>query len=229
MIAELPSPYVEKSDPWSSHTIVLKHLARLPQGSNILDVGTASGMVGRACAGNGFSLYGLEPNPVCARQARPYYDKFSCTSLENANDVFLSGHDVVVCADVLEHLVDPTFTLLRLVSLQPLGARFIISIPNIANLWVRLNLLIGRFDYTEHGILDRTHLRFFTRHSFLKLIKTAGLEVVNFQVTPIPLNLVSPVFENTTVGRFLHCSLAWLSNAFPTLLGYQFIVEAIKR
>jgi hypothetical protein len=72
-------------------------------------------------------------------------------------------------------------------------------------------------------------LRFFTRHSFLKLIKTAGLEVVNFQVTPIPLNLVSPVFENMTVGRFLHCSLAWLSNAFPTLLGYQFIVEAIKR
>jgi 2-polyprenyl-3-methyl-5-hydroxy-6-metoxy-1,4-benzoquinol methylase len=229
MIAEMPSPYVEKLDPWSSHTIVLKHLARLPQGSNILDVGTASGMVGRACAGNGFSLYGLEPNPVCARQARPYYDKFSNTSLENANDAFLSGHDVVVCADVLEHLVDPTFALLRLVSLQPFGARFLISVPNIANLWVRLNLLFGRFEYTERGILDRTHLRFFTRHSFLKLIKTANLEIMNFQVTPIPLNLVSPFYENTTAGRLLHRGLAILSNTFPTLLGYQFVVEAIKR
>lgn len=229
MIVELPSPYVEKLDSWSSHTIVLKHLACLPQGSSVLDIGTASGMVGRACSRKGFSLYGLEPNPVCARQARPYYDKFSCTSLENANDVFLSGHDMVVCADVLEHLVDPTFALLRLVSLQLSGARFIISVPNIANMWVRLNLLAGRFDYTERGILDRTHLRFFTRYSFLKLIKTAGLEVVNFEVTPIPLNLVSPVFENTAAGRFLHRSLAWLSNAFPTLLGYQFVAEAIKR
>jgi hypothetical protein len=72
-------------------------------------------------------------------------------------------------------------------------------------------------------------LRFFTRQSFLKLIKTANLEVVNFQVTPVPLNLICPFYENTTAGRFLHRSLAILSNTFPTLLGYQFVVEAIKR
>jgi 2-polyprenyl-3-methyl-5-hydroxy-6-metoxy-1,4-benzoquinol methylase len=229
MIAELPPPYVEKSDPWSSHAIVLKHLANLPRGSKILDIGTSSGHVGRACNGNGFSLSGLEPNPASARQARRYYDRFSCSSLENANDAFLSGHDVVVCADVLEHMVDPNHALHRLVSLQPAGARFLISVPNIANLWIRLKLLIGRFDYDERGILDRTHLRFFTRRSFLSLLRNAGLEVIDFQSTPIPLDLVNPFFGKTPWGRFLHQTLARLSNAFPTLLGYQFVVVALKR
>jgi 2-polyprenyl-3-methyl-5-hydroxy-6-metoxy-1,4-benzoquinol methylase len=229
MIAELPTPYIEKSDPWSSHALVLKYLANLPKGSKILDVGTASGHVGRACAGNGYSFSGLEPNPVSARQARPYYDKFSCSSLENANDSFLSGHDMVVCADVLEHMVNPTYALQRLVTLQPPRAQFIISVPNIANLWIRLNLFFGRFDYDERGILDRTHLRFFTRRSFLSLLKSAGLEVTDFQSTPIPLNLVYPTFGNTIWGHFLHQSLARLSNVFPTLLGYQFVVVAIKR
>jgi hypothetical protein len=88
--------------------------------------------------------------------------------------------------------------------------------------------LFGRFDYTDRGILDRTHLRFFTRKSLAAMVENAGLSILSIQATPIPLELVSSFFT-TMPGRFLHALLAWCTKIMPTLLGYQFIVEARKR
>ncbi|MBV5337477.1 MAG: hypothetical protein J0653_05890, partial [Deltaproteobacteria bacterium] len=95
------------------------------------------------------------------------------------------------------------------------------------NLWARLNLLFGNFDYTDRGILDRTHLRFFTRKTLMSMIKNTGLEIVSVQVTPIPLELVSSFFV-TPPGKIFHAAFAGLTSFLPTLLGYQFIVEARK-
>jgi hypothetical protein len=98
-------------------------------------------------------------------------------------------------------------------------------VPNVANLWVRLNLLFGRFEYTDRGICDRTHLRFFTRKTLIALAENAGLEIQTIRATPIPLELVNGFFV-TFPGRILHSMLARCTSWFPTLLGYQFIVEA---
>ena len=72
----------------------------------------------------------------------------------------------MVFGDVLEHLRDPLAVLMEFTESLKDDGVVIISLPNIANIYVRLNLLIGRFDYQDRGILDRTHIRFFTREAF---------------------------------------------------------------
>lgn len=221
-------PYIDKGDPWSSHSRIKAWLAHLPAGTKILDVGAATGTLGRLCGGVRFVLHGLEPDTEWANLARPYYAALLCSTLDEAPDEFLRGYDVVVCADVLEHVAHPELALRRLLTLQPEGCIFIISVPNVANLWIRLNLLLGRFDYTDRGILDRGHLRFFTRRTLVGMLASVGLQITQFDVTPIPLGLVHPLFQQTAWGRFLHKSLALLTHAWPTLLGYQFVVQAVK-
>jgi 2-polyprenyl-3-methyl-5-hydroxy-6-metoxy-1,4-benzoquinol methylase len=218
-----------KDDPWSSHGIIKTWLARRAAGARVLDVGAATGMLGEQFARSGFIMHGIEPHPAWAEAARPYYAALVCGTLDQAENAFLADHDVVVCADVLEHIAQPEQALRRLRDLQPAGCEFFISVPNIANLWVRANLMLGRFDYTERGILDRTHLRFFTRRSFSAMLRAAGLEIAELCVTPIPLNLVHPVFRQTGWGRAIHALLAGLTTAMPTLFGYQFVARAVKR
>jgi 2-polyprenyl-3-methyl-5-hydroxy-6-metoxy-1,4-benzoquinol methylase len=148
--------------------------------------------------------------------------------LSETKDEFIQGHQVVICADILEHTPDPSNELHRLVCLQPSRSVFFISVPNIANIWVRLNLLFGRFNYTDRGILDRTHLRFFTRSTITQMISTAGLEIEKIVPTPIPLHLVHHFFDHAALGRWFYWLLNKMTQAVPTLLGYQFVVYAKK-
>jgi len=227
----LPStilPYIDKQNRWSSHKQILLWLDSYPPGTRVLDIGTASGTLGRLCQGKQFEIFGIEPQPIWAKHAADYYREILVTDLEHAPDEFIKDFRVVIGADVLEHMPDPDNALHRLVKLQPTGSDFIISVPNIANLWVRLNLLFGKFNYTERGILDRTHLRFFTRLTFINLLQESGLRIQNLKVTPIPLDLVNPFFESNKIGIALLDILAWFSRIFPTLLGYQWVGLATK-
>lgn len=203
-------------------------MSAYPPGTRVLDIGTAAGTLARICRSHDFNMSGLEPNPEWARLAEPYYDRLICSTLDHAPDEFLAGYDVVVCADVLEHLPDPQAALHRIVSLQRPGAAFLVSVPNVANITVRLALLAGKFNYTDRGILDRTHLKFFTRRSFLEFVHDQQLQVEALHTTPIPLNLVHPFFETSWFGRSLHGMLARITCVFPGLFGYQFIVKAVK-
>lgn len=225
MIANLP--YKDKPSRWSSHSLIAAGLKRLPPHSRVLDVGTASGTLARMCQNHSLQLFGVELNPDWARMAMPLYEKIFVGSIEQAEQEYLTGYDVVVLGDVLEHLPMPELILQKLVDLQSPGSTFIISVPNIANVWIRLNLLVGKFDYADRGILDRTHLRFFTRKSLTALLKNAGLETVSIQVTPVPVELVSSFFLSV-LGKWLHARFAELTSLMPTLLGYQFVVFARK-
>jgi 2-polyprenyl-3-methyl-5-hydroxy-6-metoxy-1,4-benzoquinol methylase len=220
-------PYQDKSSPWSSHSFILERLRSLPMGSRVLDVGTASGTLARRNGKNSLRFFGIEANPDWAAIARPYYEQLWTCRFEEAPDEVVQGYDAVVLADVLEHLPDPGTALTRLVRLQAHGCLFIISVPNVANLWIRLSLLMGHFNYAERGILDRTHLRFYTRRSLAGMIKAAGLEIISIKAMPFPLELLSPFFVSKP-GRLLHAALTWLTSILPTLLGYQFILEAKK-
>ena len=220
-------PYQDKPSPWSSHSRIAAYLESLPAQSKILDIGTASGMLARRNWNTPFRFFGIEAVPEWAKIASPFYEMLWTCTFDDAMDEALRGYNAVVLGDVLEHMSAPDAALKRLVALQPSGCTVIISVPNIANLWVRLHLLMGRFDYTERGILDRTHLRFFTRKTLKALVADAGLEVASIQATPIPLELVSSFFA-TSIGSALHAGFAGLTSLLPTLLGYQFIVEAKK-
>lgn len=218
-------PYQDKTSPWSSHTLIARQVGTLPPGSKVLDVGAASGMLARREWDRPLRFFGIESQPEWAAMAKPFYETLWTCTLDDAPDQALTGYDAVVLGDILEHLPAPESTLVKLVSLQPSGCLFLISVPNVANLWVRLQLLIGRFDYAERGILDRTHLRFFTRKTAVEMTERAGLKIRSIQTTPIPLELLSPFFV-TPLGRTLHACLALITNILPTLLGYQFVVGA---
>ena len=228
MLIEMKQQYIDKRGWWSSHWYIQQWLASIEVGSRVLDVGAASGTLGRLCSGMDLIMDGVEPDPEWAGLALPYYREVWVSSLSDAPDEFLREHDVVVLADVLEHLVDPQRALQRLVGLQSEESIFIVSVPNVANVWMRFNLLLGKFNYQERGILDRTHLRFFTHRTFLELLSTAKLRVVKIAVTPIPLGLVNNFFETRAVGRLLYVYLNALTRLFPTFLGYQFVVMAVK-
>ncbi len=221
----IESPYLDKPSPWSSHSVIARMLKGAPSESKILDVGTATGVMARTCSDTDLLFYGIEPNSNWAKLASPAYKEVWVGTVENAPEIFLQGYDAIVLADILEHTSNPGQVLKKLISHQKAGARFYISVPNIANIWVRLNLLFGHFDYTDRGILDRTHLRFFTRKTIAHLVETSGLQIRSIHVTPIPLELISPFFV-TPIGKIIYKLFANLTFLFPTLLGYQFIVEA---
>lgn len=93
-------------------------------------------------------------------------------------DIPAASLDLLLCLDVLEHLVDPWETVRRLDHLVKPGGTIIVSVPNLRNYHVVLDLLLkGSFEYADAGILDRTHLRFFTRKSAIALAETSGARV----------------------------------------------------
>ncbi len=201
-------------------------LGSLPRGSRILDVGAGSGTLARLCAGKDFVISAIEPNIAWLDVSTGLYSEVSGRTVEQTSDTFLEGHDAVVCADILEHLLHPEEQLKRLVNAQPDHCIFLISVPNVANIWIRLNILFGHFDYQDRGVLDRTHLHFYTKNSFIALVHEAGLQVTKLIATPIPLDLALPFLFKSFIGNSLMKIENLMTQVSPSLLGYQWIAIA---
>ena len=228
MLKRGESPYVKKDEQWSSHQVIAEWLMALKPGLTGLDVGTATGTLGQMTRSSGLVLDGIEPQAEWAASASPYYRNLYNVPVEAVPDQKLGGYDVLIFGDALEHLADPQAVLARFSRLEPEGCIFIISVPNVANIWVRINLMLGRFEYQDRGILDRTHLRFFTWQSLKALLLSAGLDITDVRTTPIPLPQLHAFFSANRAGRMAYGALYKLTLLFPRLLGYQFIVKAVK-
>jgi len=154
-----------------------------PPGSDVLDVGTADGHpVVAGLKARGCRVWGVEIDEQAAAEAAPMCESMVVGNVEQLDLTEAFGgdqkFDVVLCLDVLEHLVEPLDTLRRLTEqLRPSGI-LIASIPNVTHAAVRLQLLGGSFTYTDTGLLDRTHLRFFDRTGVTALFDDAGLTVL---------------------------------------------------
>jgi 2-polyprenyl-3-methyl-5-hydroxy-6-metoxy-1,4-benzoquinol methylase len=156
-------------------------IERVPIGARVLDVGCASGYSveplrrDRQCA----YVDGVEMSEPDAREAaRVCREVVVGSAEEEATYAELQGpYDAILFGDVLEHLRDPQRALRAVAPLLAPGGVVICSIPNVAHYSIRAHLLGGRFDYADSGILDRTHLRFFTRESMLGLLRDSGYEV----------------------------------------------------
>ncbi|MBM4359610.1 MAG: glycosyltransferase [Deltaproteobacteria bacterium] len=148
----------------------------------VVDVGCAAGHLGAALkrARPGLEVRGVEPT-AAAEDARRVLDDVLRGGAEDAPPADWPSPDCVVFADVLEHLVDPWATLRAWHDRLEPGGTLVLSIPNVGHRSVVRGLLGGRFRYVPAGILDRTHLRFFTRASTVDLIEQAGFRVVRFE------------------------------------------------
>ena len=175
-------------------------------------------------AGHFAYVAGVEPDPA-VRPPLGGYDEWvvdPVASVESWNRPF----DDVVCADVLEHLPDPSAVLQRVRGWIAPGGRLYVSLPNVANAAVRLSLLAGRFEYADAGILDRTHLRFFTRRTARRLVEEAGFRIGGVRPTPIPAELAVPLLRRPPLRWLSRAFFAAAARAWPTLFGYQFVIEA---
>ena len=221
----LASRYTLKTDPYSSHSVILDSLGE-GHGRRLLDVGAADGLLSRRLTERGWKVTGLEADPVAARAGAAHCERMIVADLDTGLPPLPGTFDTIVCADVLEHLRDPRAALAGLRSaLAPEGA-IVISIPNVAHVWMRLSLLAGRFDYAERGILDRTHLRFFTRRALVALVMDAGLRVRRITSTPVPLYQVLPERWHGRALAAVHALNARSARLLPRLLAYQFVVAA---
>ncbi len=213
----------KRNDPYSSHSQIIEWIDR-EKPSEVLEVGTATGYLTSEMTKLGCVVTGIEQDPEMARIAQQHCQKMIVGDVEHLEFSELGTYDAIVLGDVVEHLRNPREFLQKTGKLLKPGGKILMSLPNVANIWVRLNLLFGRFNYSRVGILDETHLRFFTLESSKKIANDSGLEVISTSVTPIPLPLILPFTSKGRAFSFLH-ALNWgMTRLRKTLFGYQFIL-----
>ncbi len=216
------------SDPYSSHSVILARVGE-GKGRRLLDVGSAQGVLAQKFSERGFEVTCVEGSAALADLGRDKCQEMIVADLDKPLPQLNGQFDVIVYGDILEHLRNPMEVFRGFNrSLRPNG-RVIVSVPNAAHLWVRLNLLSGRFEYMDRGILDRTHLRFFTLQSFKDFLHEAGLEWEEIVATPVPLLLVVPQRYHGGWLWALHGLNATVSRCWKTMFGYQFVAVAHPR
>lgn len=202
--------------PHGGHARLLRHVR---DGERVLDVGCSSGYLARPLVARGCSVIGVERDPAAAAAARAVCEDVLVGDVEAMELPLEPGtFDVVLCGDLIEHLRDPEALLTRLRPLLAPGGRLVLTTPNVANWAMRLSLLVGRWRYTNRGILDRTHTHLFTRSTLVEALERAGyaVETLDFTV-PVP-GVGSPRVEHVAHA---------VARLRPSLFAYQFVVSAV--
>ena len=203
-------------DPYMEHVRwdVVELIGRtVPIRGKVLDIGCASGAVGEQLLGMGFEeVWGVEIDDTAARRAegrltRVLRAAFPCVEANEGRPF-----DVVVMADSLEHLADPWGALGVVRDLLAPGGYLVLSLPNVSHYSVLMEQFLGRWEYGSAGLLDRTHLRFFTPESAVGILVDKGFIVER----------VEPTYHLPR-RRWTAATLA-ARRVLPHLLVYQFRV-----
>jgi GT2 family glycosyltransferase/2-polyprenyl-3-methyl-5-hydroxy-6-metoxy-1,4-benzoquinol methylase len=191
----------------------------------VLDVGCATGSVAQALTERGCRVVGIEIDPIAAKQAERFCDEVivgDVEALDLADSLGTRRFDVILLGDVLEHLRDPGRVLRALAGFLAPGGYVVASIPNITHASIRLALLTGRFRYTDEGILDRTHLRFFDRAGVQELFVNAGYHIELWRQILVDLFDTQQELDREAFPP----SLVDAVRAAPDGLTFQFLVVA---
>ena len=220
------SAYDLKEGADSSHGRIQRWMSLRPP-SRVLDLGCSDGELGARLMEMGHEVVGVDFEEH--KGVREKLTDFFQADLEQGIPEGVGGdYDVVLCADVLEHVRKPERVLDDARAVLRAGGSVITSIPNFGHWYPRARVAIGRFDYDARGILDRSHLRFFTKRSFAHLIESAGWTIRRQESIGLPLEVVDRGAASTggsglrTVVRRADRALVGIR---PQLFAYQFIYE----
>jgi O-antigen biosynthesis protein len=169
----------------------------------VLDLGCASGRLGKRLldAGKAKELIGAEIFPAAAEEAAKLYKKVYVGDVEETEFDYDGYFDYVICGDILEHLKDPYRVVKRIHSWLKPGGSLLVCVPDVRNFRVLRDLVWhGRWEYVSSGILDKTHLRFFTRSTCREMLEEAGFEVYHSQM--IIYGPKKNIFNRITAGLF---------------------------
>jgi methionine biosynthesis protein MetW len=200
----------------------------LPDRARILDVGCGTGSLTTIVTkGKNAEVCGIEPDDVRAGVARSRGIDVFCGTLTEQYLSTRAPFDVILFADVLEHVPNPA-ALLRLAArgLKPNGI-VLISVPNVAHWSTRLHLLRGHFDYTDIGIRDATHLRWFTLRTIENLLRSEGFEVLAYKpAAGVWMKEYNAVPWRLLPRRLRSQLIAALTRTMPPLFACQHVLKA---
>jgi len=194
----------------------------------ILDIGCADGFLARELQKRGHTVIGVEGDTEAAEKAKKYCKTVYHTDLNGTLPILKEKFDVVLFGDILEHLLDGKKVLHHFTQFAKKDAQILLSTVNIAHLWIRLNLLCGRFQYEEKGILDKTHTHLYTWKSWRKLAHDNKLTIKKEYAIPVPLPLV---WSATAQGKpffFLHWIGYWVTQCWKKMFAFQMILDCRK-
>lgn len=190
----------------------LGQIARLlPDAATVLDIGAGNGMLGRVLqrAGKQVIIDAIEPSEFAANLSGPFYRTvYQGYAQEHAQVIQSGRYDYLVLADVIEHIPDPAAFLRDILGDLPKTTKLIVSIPNIAFGGVRLALLNGAFEYVDSGLLERTHLRFFTLASARQLF--AHLQIYPERILALERSFYRMEFSRNSLSA-LPCTIVNLA------------------
>ena len=195
----------------------------VPAKSSVLELGCATGFMGQWLKEKkNCTVYGIELADAEREQAKKVLEQVYkldlslSKELETFQDLFVKQHgqvDVILATSILEHLQHPEETVRLLKTFLKPNGILIATTPNIAHWSTRLMLLFGRFQYQKYGIMDDTHLKFFTFHTFQDLFQGQG-----YAITHVSIDAEGGGFGRICIP---------LSKIWPNLFGYQILVQAI--
>jgi 2-polyprenyl-3-methyl-5-hydroxy-6-metoxy-1,4-benzoquinol methylase len=219
--------YPKKASRFSSYEYFARWIGR---GKLVLDVGCGEGFFASELIGTGNQVVGVDliNSPAHAAEMK----EFIQSDLDDGFPAALSERlkpyrfDRIMLQDILEHVRNPKQIMRDCAALLADNGQVLISIPNVANVTIRAALLFGRFEYSERGILDKTHVRFFTRASARRFIVQCGYEIVEQRATVMPIELALGLQAANPMMRIANRMLAIATSIFPSLFGYQLLYVA---
>ena len=219
-----PAEYQFKEGDGSSHALMLQMLDRMPA-SRILDLGCSGGLFAERARAAGHDVTGVDAIEVPGVRERT--DRFFVADLEQGIPAEVGeGYDVVVAGDIIEHLSRPVELLREMRRVLRPGGQLLLSVPNFGHWYPRVRVATGFFGYDRRGILDSTHLRFFTRSTLRRTARQAGFDVIEESATGLPLGAIG-AHESTTPLSLVRRMDAALVRTRPTLFGYQHVLRLV--
>lgn len=213
-------PYAIKRSEYSNH-----YYAALLVGKDqrVLEAGCGDGSFGEELVKAGNRVTGVDTDPSVPISAG--YQNVVAGDLERG-ELPDGSFDRVLLLDVLEHLRDPNALLAACKRALAERGRVIVSVPNTVNITVRLAMLFGNFQYSDRGILDWSHLRFFTRKTMTELLRKHGYRIGERHYTIMPLERVVPLRADNPLLRLTNKLLRLATRVFPGLLAYEIMLVA---
>ncbi|OGG12676.1 hypothetical protein A3D77_04125 [Candidatus Gottesmanbacteria bacterium RIFCSPHIGHO2_02_FULL_39_11] len=206
--------------PFESHRLVLD---KINENSKVLDLGCATGYFDRELIKKDCEVYGVDVDAESVKEAKKYCRKTAVLDLERTKRFPFgkNSFDYILMLDLIEHLKNPENLLITSKKYLKKEGKIIISTPNIAFISIRLALLRGKFQYSNLGIMDETHVKFFTRSTLEKLIKDSGLKIAEMDCS-------SGFSQITQIGKYLNYLPKYIqyeiTRRWMSFLAYQFIV-----
>jgi O-antigen biosynthesis protein len=200
------------------HSVHQKIINLVGQDKCVLDVGCSEGLLSKKMSENYCHVIGIEMDKEAAKIAQNYCQDLIIGDVEyiSLDSNYEKYFDIILFADILEHLKEPKEVLERFKKYLKDDGYIIISIPNISNWRIRLQMLFGNFKYQEYGILDFSHIRFFNEMAVKKLLDEAGYKISKFDLSVGDIKRFSSIFHS--IG------MIW-----PNLLAFQFLIIAKKK